>query len=368
MADKPKIFSEDATAIAAQVKTELETQLGKTIAPADIEQLLLNGFAYQQLLRNIQGNQALAQNLVRFATGVSLDYLCEQLSVTRIPAVGAVCTLQFTLDAGNTGVVLPAGMQVKTTDQAIVFITDKQVITTNGQTSATVTATALTTGAAGNGYAIGKVSVLMDLQPFVTAVANTDETNGGADTETDEQLRTRYPLALSTFSTCGPEQAYIYWAKTANPDIIDVKIVTPTGGTVNIYVLMKGGVIPGSEVLSAVQAACTAEKRRPLCDTVVALAPTVHDYSIDIDVVLYDGVDETDTTTLINTALTNLVNAGKNTLGKDVVVSQILAAAKIEGKVYDVTVNSPSTNYVAADSVYTNCTGITINVTGTANG
>ena len=207
----------------------------------------------------------------------------------------------------------------------------------------------------------------MDPQPFVTAITNTDITNGGADDETDDQLRTRYPLALSSFSVAGPKQAYIYWAKTAHQSIIDVAVTNPTPGHVNIYPLCNGGVLPSTEILAAVTAICNADKVRPLCDIVTVAAPTSYSYSISVSLVLYVNADQTKTTALVNAALISLVNTGLNKLGKDVVISQISAACMVDG-VYSVTVNTPTTDYVADDSVYTNCTGITITVTGTANG
>jgi phage-related baseplate assembly protein len=97
-------------------------------------------------------------------------------------------------------------------------------------------------------------------------------------------------------------------------------------------------------------------------------APTKHDYTIEVNLVLYESADQTKTVALVNDALTALVNTGLNKLGKDVVKSQIAAAAIIDDLVYSVGVVTPSSDYVADDNVYTNCTGITINVTGTAHG
>ncbi len=363
----PSFFSEDGAAIIAEVKAITEMELGRTIAPADPEMLLVNAWAYRELLRNKQANVTVSQNLVAFANGIMLDELCAQVGVRRLPATGAQCTFQISLVAGNTGVVLPAGIRIQSTDQQVIFTTDAQVIVAEGETSKTVTGTAQTTGSIGNNYAIGKISVVMDPQPFVSAITNTDSTAGGADDETDEQLRQRYPLALSSFSVAGPKQAYIYWAKTAHQSIIDVAVTNPTPGHVNIYPLCTGGTLPSDEIIAEVLAICSADKVRPLCDIVSVLVPTSHDYSIAASLVLYDNADQTKTQALINSALTALVAASKNKLGKDVVKSQLAAACMLEG-VYSATITTPSADYVAADNVYTNCTGITLTITGTANG
>ena len=365
---KPIFFSEDAVAIIAEVKAIAEAELSRIIAPADPEMLLVNAWSYRELLRNKAANLTVLQNLVAYANSVMLDELCAQVGVMRIPATGAKCTFQITLADGNTGIVLPIGIRIQSTDQQVIFTTDQQVIVAAGETIKTVTGTAQTTGSIGNNYAIGKISVIMDPQPFVTAVVNTDVTNGGADDETDDQLRNRYPLALSSFSVAGPKQAYVYWAMTAHQSIIDVAVTNPIPGHVNIYPLCVGGTLPSTEILAAVNAICSADKVRPLCDIVTVAAPTSHDYAIAVDLILYDGADQAATVAFVNEALNNLKNEGLNKLGKDVVVSQILAACMIVDKVYSASVVTPSADYVAADDVYTNCTGISINVTGTANG
>ena len=363
----PIFFNEDGATIIAEVKAIAEAEMQRVIQPADPEMLLINAFSYRELLRNKAANLTVLQNLVYWANSVMLDELCGQLGVFRIPAIGAKCTFQITLAAGNTGVVLPLGIRIQSTDLQVIFITDEQVIVAAGELTKTVIGTAQTTGSIGNNYAPGNISVVMDPQPFVMAIANTDLTSGGADDETDDQLRARYPLALSSFSVASPKQAYIYWAKTAHQSIIDVAVTNPTPGHVNIYPLCIGGTLPTTEILAAVEAICSADKVRPLCDIVTVAAPTSHDYTISVDLTLYANADQSATTVLVNTALSNLVKAGKNKLGKDIVLSQISAACLVPG-VYNVSVVTPASDYVANDNVYTNCTGITINITGTANG
>lgn len=90
---------------------------------------------------------------------------------------------------------------------------------------------------------------------------------GGADIESDDRLRDRIILAPESFSVAGPKGAYIYWAKTAHQNIIDVAVESPEPGTVNVYPLMKDGVLT-VEVKSLVEEVLNNDKRRPLCDLV----------------------------------------------------------------------------------------------------
>lgn len=368
MADLPKFFSEDGAAIALDIKTDMEYRLGKIISPADTEQLEIDSRAYRELLKNIQANEVARQNFVRFATGLALDYLAELVGVIRLVASSATCTLRFALVSGHTGVIIPAGIRVQSVDGKVIFITSTQVSVAAGVLTADVTALADIAGTVGNGYTAGNVGVLLDPIPFVNSVSNITTTEGGADDETDEALRERIKLAPSSFSVGGPVGAYKFFAKSANPAIVDVQIDSLNPGEVQIYPLLAGGIIPGTPVLNQVLEACNAEKVRPLNDTVYALAPTKIDYAIEVDITFYDTADIPATTDLIQAALDNYKQEGLNRLGRDVIREQIAALCVIKGSVYDVAIVSPVSNIVAALNEYTNCTGITINNIGINNG
>ena len=85
----------------------------------------------------------------------------------------------------------------------------------------------------GDGYAPGTITTLVDLIPYIESVTNITTTAGGDDgepytTEGDDRLRERIRLAPASRSTAGPEQAYIYWAMTADSSIIDARAVSET--------------------------------------------------------------------------------------------------------------------------------------------
>lgn len=364
----PIFFSEDSNVIVAEIKAYMEQLLGKSIAPADVEMLLINGFAYREKLLRIQANEAAKQNLVAFAKGSMLDYLGQLVGVRRLPSSGASATIRFTLDAANTGIVLPAGIRVQSLDQQVIFITVEEKTVAAGVTTVDIDAICTTTGKAGNGYAANQLVSLMDPQPFVTAVTNTGVTAGGTDEETDDEMRERIYLAPNSFAAAGPIDAYKYWAKTAHPSIVDVAITNPTPGTVAIYPLLEGGVLPTTEILDAVQAICSAEKVRPLCDTVTVSQPSKVDYAITVELTLYSTAVNAEVQALVQAALEAYKAEGLNKLGRDVVRAQISAACMIKGKVYSVNVTSPASDTVAAANVYTNCTAINISITGTQNG
>src|SRR5690606_12253651 len=128
-------------------------------------------------------------------------------------------------------------------------------------------------GKQGNGYELGDISIILDPQPYLFSAHNIETTAGGSDDESDDELRERIMLAPQSFSNAGSRGAYEYFARSANPGIVHVSVVSFTPGQGNIYPLMEGGEIPDQAVLDEVFSACNSEKVRPLTDTVMVGTP-----------------------------------------------------------------------------------------------
>jgi phage-related baseplate assembly protein len=355
---------EDAAQIIAESKAYLETLLSRQIAPADIEMLLIQALAYREQLIRSGLNEAARQNLVSFARSSALEYLGQLVGVNRLPAAGALCTIQFDLIAGHNGVTIPEGLRVQSTDGKIIFQTTQSKVCAIGVTTAQILAIASTPGIVGNGYAINKINIILDPQAFLSTAQNIDVTAGGADQETDDELRERIKLAPASFSVAGPVDAYKFFAKSASPSIVDVAVTSPEPGQVNIYPLLDGGVLPTTEILDAVQAICNGDKIRPLTDTVITDSPTVQNYAIVVDLTLLTTAVSATVQANVVSALNAYRDARKNKLGLDVVKAKLTALCMIEG-VYNAVVTSPSANIVADPEVYTNCAAITVNLVGT---
>ena len=230
-----------------------EELTGKTLQPAQPERLLLNGYAYRELLLRQGVQSAAVQNLVDFSDAPVLDYLGALLGVTRLAAAPAEASLTFTLVSGHGAVTIPVGTRVSSTDGKAVFRTKQDVNVAVGINTASVEADCDAPGVIGNGYAIGQISTILDPQAFLVSATNPAVTAGGADEETDANLRERIKLAPASFSNAGSRGAYTYWAKSANANIIDVAITQPVPGTVNIYPLMADGAVTPDAVLDSVE-------------------------------------------------------------------------------------------------------------------
>lgn len=374
MAQAPSFIERDQQAIIDEMIADYEQRTGKILYPAQVERLLINAFAYREMLVRERIQYAATQNLVDFANAPVLDYLGALLGVSRLAASKATTVLQFTLVNGHSGVTIPQGTRVGSVDGVIVFETLNDEIVPVGTYVVDLTAQSLTEGASSNGLGIGTITNILDPQAFITAVTNTTVTGGGAEQESDSEFRERIKLAPGSFSTAGPRGAYKYFAKSANPSIIDVAVIGPndtpaTGpGEVEIYPLMIDGSVTPPTVLAEVDAAVNDEKIRPLNDEVTVIAPARTDYTIEVDLTLYTTADPIAVQTTVQDALNAYALQKRQTLGQDIKLSQIISKSIVAGEVYDVGVTQPSADIIISAIEFAYCTGVTVNVIGTNNG
>lgn len=364
---EPVFIERDAEAITAEMIARYEADSGKTLYPAQAERLLIDLIAYREMLLRSAIQDAAKQNLVRYARAPMLDYLGELVGVYRLAAQSAQATLAFSVDtAPLTDVLIPAGLRISASD-SVIFATDTDAVLKAGTTSITTTATCADAGTVGNGWQPAQISTLLDdvSDLLDLSVSNLTATSGGSEQEDDEKLRERIMLAPEAFSTAGSRLAYRYHALSAHPDIVDVAVVSPTPGTVELYPLMSGG-LPDASVLTDVESLCSAEKVRPLTDTVTVSAPERVDYAIHAQLVIKRGESSESVKAAAETAAAAWAQARAATLGKDIVLSQIIAALSVNG-VYDVSLTSPTQSLTVEEHQWAHCTGIEIVATGVSD-
>jgi len=250
----------------------------------------------------------------------------------------------------------------------VFFATVETVAVPVGTDTVSVEAFASPVGVIGNGYALGEITEILDPVPWLLTAANTDATVGGADTETDDQLRERIRLAPAAFSTAGSRGAYQYWAKTASVLIVDVAVIQPTPGTVKILPLMADGTETPTPILNLVASACNDETVRPLTDTVLVESPTISAYDIELEIVIFNGLDA-DTVLAEVTAQVEAYKANRaRRLGQDITIDQIKAAALLADKVYSVDVIQPAADLILGETEVGICGTVTITITDTTDG
>lgn len=278
----------DAEKLINDLIRGFETAYGTILYPGDERRIFL-----MQLVPIIVGlknniNDSANQNLLSNARGSVLD----EFGGTKTPRLGAkkaAVTIRFTLSAVQpTNITITQGTRV-TPDGNLYFSTTKALTIVAGQTTGDITAEATVAGESYNGYTSGQIKTIVDPVPFVASAVNVDTSAGGADIEPDDDgvnvwsgYRERIRLANESISTAGPEGGYIYWAKTADANIVDVSVDSPTPNIINITVLMKNGGLPQQATLDAVLAQVHPRDRRPMGDNVSALAPTVDSFNITL--------------------------------------------------------------------------------------
>lgn len=364
---KPNFIERDPNLILEEWISSYEALTGKILQPAQPERLIIQAAAYREvLLRNsIQG--IAEQNLVSFASGSMLDNLGELVGVRRLAPAPATTVLQFSIVVGHAGVIVPQGTRVASVDSLAVFTTDMQIAVPMGVHSVTVEATAQNVGSSGNGYTVGQISDILDPKPYITGVSNITTTSRGSEIEGDEAFRSRIKIAPETFSTAGSRGAYEFHAKSASALIIDVAVVSPIPGTVEIYPLVYDVGETPEEILNAVKEVCSADRVRPLTDTVLVKSPSIVEYSIEIEIELYNTADATKTLEAARLSLNNFAYLKASKLGQDVVLTQIIAAASVDG-VYKVYLTNPVSDIVIEPTSVAVCTNVALSIFGSNEG
>lgn len=361
---EPVFIEVDPQAIVSEMKAQYEDLTGRPLNPGQVENLLIQVFAYRETLLKTSVNEAAKLNLLEFTKAPMLDYLAQLLGVERLPASAAVCTLKLVFVTGHDDVVIPANTRIQSTDGKVVFGIDDDLIVPFGVDEIEATATCLTDGILGNGYTLGAISVILDPQPYLSTTENINITSGGADQESDDTLKERVRLAPASFSTAGPVDAYVFWAKSANPGIVDVSVLSLNPGDVNIFPLMADGELPNSNVLQQVYDVCNNEKRRPLTDNVIVEAPAVISYDIEVELTLLTGQVPADAINTITDLLTDYAKSRRNKCGLDIVRSKISRLCSLEGIVYDVNVVQPSSTVSVDKNEVGIYQSINVSVTG----
>lgn len=263
----------------------VERLLKRKLARADPLRLVLLSVEALLIQQRLLFDQTTKMNLLAYAKGSYLDHIGALVGTERLPASPATATMRLTLSAAREqAVIIPKGARITAGDN-IYFALNENTIIPTGELSVTASATCTENGTRGNGYLPGEICRIVDPVTFWTAAENTTKSDGGADVEDDDAYRERIHEAPEKFSTAGPTLAYEYHAKEASALIADVYADSPVPGEVDVYPLMKGGVIPGEEILTLVRERLNDKRIRPLTDKVNVKAPESVKY--DVDAVYY---------------------------------------------------------------------------------
>jgi len=292
--------------------------------PGDPRRLFLQAVALMIVQQNILIDMTGKSNLLRYAGNATIEDLGWLYGTRgdRLQPTAAMTTVEFTLSEARSSVTTIA-QYTRITTGDLTFATVAPLEIEAGELTGRVLAICDEFGAKGNGMVPGQILQVINRPPFVQSATNVTESQGGSDLEGLEAYRERVRAVPESFSTAGPDMAYWFWAKTANPAIVDVDVWMPdldhelfmlfleeikadglavideaeaviwyqrfmelcretgTGpGNVNVVPLLEGGKIPSQDILDAVYAICNDRNRRPLTDFLHVLPPEPVPYEI----------------------------------------------------------------------------------------
>lgn len=379
---EPVFFTYDPQSLLDGLLSEYKFLTGKDLLPGQPEYQDILRLVYRIQVLYTLGNEAAKQNLLLYARDIMLDHLGAFHDTERLSSTFATTIIRFTLlNTLSTPYTIDAGARVQSADGSVVFKTLEGALIPAGELLAEIPAECETAGAAGNGYAPGRVNGLITPLPYVDSqnVTNITVTSGGADKEGDSKYFERIRLAPSRYSVAGSEDSYEYWTRAVRADIIDAKTKSPSECVVNVYPLMETG-LPDSGVIAEIQAALSAEKKRPMTDHVVVLSPDEIPFEISITAKLYRSAlyRSNEIQTKILAAVREYAAVLRTKLGIDIVPSQIQALAQsADAGIYSAQVsviadgaNISDTGRIVDKNEWPNCRNedISVIISGTENG
>lgn len=229
------------------------------------------------------------QMFVSTATGEYLDKHALARGLYRKEAVKASGEVTFSVDvASDADIVIEKGTVVSTSGEtAVQYITDSAVTLYAGDTSVTVSVTAVEGGGKYNVIA-NTVTVLVTPPSGITAVTNDTNIKGGTDAETDDELRER---VLDSYRDISNGTNAVYYQRLAESvaGVHSASVVSKVRGegTINVYICGKNNSPVNSEVVLQVQT--LLDENRELNVDILVLSATAVKISFSLNLEIEDG-------------------------------------------------------------------------------
>lgn len=255
----------------------------KKVYPASPERLFISWCAAIVVQQRVLIEETAKKNVPRYAEGEYLDSLAELFhDIERLPAEPARATFRcYISEPQKQSVYVPEGTRI-TFDGEITFSTLEELEITAGQSYGDVAAECQTAGTVGNDLAPGQVTEIVDVYDYFLSVENITKTAGGSDEETDADYYYRMRESMESFSTAGPVNGYIYFAKSVSSAIADIAATSPEAGVVDVRVLLKDGQEATETILKQIEEKLNAKDVRPMTDIVTVSVPDEDIFNIDL--------------------------------------------------------------------------------------
>lgn len=295
-----------------------------TLGKADPNRLILNACAIQIYQGFQYIDRSGKQNLLKYSYDEFLDNLGALKGVIRNQAKAATVRVMFTLsEVRSSATAIPSGTRVNAGN--VYFASTEYKEIPAGSLSIEIEMTCTEPGEIGNDFMTGEINTLTDPIPYIQSVSNTTISSGGSEIETNESMAERIYLAPSSYSTAGPDDAYIYWAKTYSQEIYDVNVSSANPCEVDIRFILQDGEIPDANMISGLQEFLMDKKIRPLTDLVTVGAPAIVSYNIQLTYYINksSAIYATTIQAAVNEAIQNYINWQNSKIGRDINPSEL---------------------------------------------
>lgn len=327
------------------------TKKSVVLARADPISLILYAISVQIFQMLLYVDRSGKMNLLKYSYGGFLDNVAAIKGVSRESAKPSRVMVTFTLsETRPEPVSIPAGTRV--TNGEIYFATEEYAEIQPGEQSIDLRCVCLTDGTAGDGLVEGELNVLVDPVPYMASVRNKEATTGGSDIESDENLADRTYLAPSGYSVAGPDDAYIYWAKTYNANISDVYVDSEKPVEVLIAFVMGDGEIPNEGMIQGLEEFLKTRNIRPLTDKVTVKAPDTVEYEINMKYFINNSDLQKAQTiqTAVNAAVNEYIRWQRSKIGRDINPNKLVQLA-VDAGAKRVEITSPVFQSIAKAAV-----------------
>lgn len=311
----------DAKKILSDMIAKYEEITEKTLYPASPERLFISWCAAVIVQQKVIINETAKMNVPRYAKGKYLDSLAELFRDTeRMPASKAVTIVRCHIsEKQKESIFIPEGTRV-TAGGKVIFATKELLEIPAGSLFGDVKAECLSAGEEGNGFKTGQLKEIIDVYDYYAKIENITETAGGAEEESDESYYNRMRESIESYSTAGPVNGYIYWAKTLSPAVKDVTAYSPSPCMVDVRVLLQDGKEATEAVLQKIEESLNASDIRPMTDIVKVSNPEIVEFCIDVT--FYIAKPNTASAVAIETAVReaveNFIKWQTEKMGRDI--------------------------------------------------
>ena len=318
------------------------------IAMTDSSDLAVRLYAAAAELESlyVYGDWILEQSFPQTATGEHLDLHARLRGLSRRGAAAAVGSIRFFLDsARQTDVVIPAGT-VCLTAGLVRFVTTEEAVIPAGETQTDVPARAEDCGRAGNGPA-GSVTTMALPPAGVSRCGNPLPFTGGADEETDEELRLR---VLNSFVRLpnGANAAFYEERVRAMDGVGGVQVLPRNRGAGTVDVVVAGPAGPAdTDLIQRIQN--DLDSLREISVDVAVLAPQTASVNVTVTVWPTEEAAPSEASEAVTAAIAGFFTGAR--LGKPVYLAELGSLIYATGLVRNYVIAAPAEDLAAQDGV-----------------